>query len=158
MLSFNKMSHAPGYEKCLPQYSPHMIWKRLSLKNSATFVKPVPSFVQTRKVCYVPRCIPDSRGSFPDGIPHRVSKIIRRYVDHMKFAACLAFSFITLLHVLLVLFYHCVYGCMFCMNLFNFVNYVFLLLCIFCSVYSVFIVPTGTLLYPDRFFRVFPQL
>ena len=36
--------------------------------------------------------------------------------------------------ILLVPFYHCVYGCMFCILLFNSVSYV-CLLCMFCSVY-----------------------
>ena len=37
---------------------------------------------------------------------------------------------IIFLHVLLVLFYHCVYGCMFCTLLFHFISYLFLLVCL----------------------------
>jgi hypothetical protein len=87
-----------------------------------------------------------------ESLSNMVSNIIRSYIDYMKFAAYMVFSLTIFLHALLVLFYHCVYGCMFRILLFKFVSYVFLLfvyvhllLSMFCSVYAVFIVPNGTL-------------
>ena len=41
---------------------------------------------------------------YSESLNNRVSNIIRRCVDHMRFAAYMAFSFIIFLHVLLVLF------------------------------------------------------
>ena len=60
-----------------------------------------------------------------EGLSNRVSIIIRRYTDFMKFC-CLLFVSYSIGTIV----YHCVYGCMFCMLSFNFVYYVFLLLCL----------------------------
>jgi hypothetical protein len=85
-----------------------------------------------------------------EGLSRTMSIIIRIYIEHMKFAAYMAVSFITFFPILFVLFcitvyayilyiyiyiYIYIYVCMFCMILFNFVNYVFLLLCMFRSGY-----------------------
>jgi len=62
---------------------------------------------------------------------NRVSNIIRGYIyiDHMTFAAFMAFLFIVFLHVFFwVRFYDCVYGWIFCVLLFNSASHVLLLL------------------------------
>jgi len=66
-----------------------------------------------------------------------IYKIIRRYIDHMKFAAYMAASFITFIpYSSGSILYCCTYGCVFCVLLFNFLNCVFLLLCILTVTYS----------------------
>ena len=86
-----------------------------------------------------------------EGHINRVSVIIRRYTDHMEFAALRMFLLVYSLIFFFSILYSCICGCVFCVLLFNFVNciflllcyvllsfvYVFLLLCMFRSVYSV---------------------
>ena len=85
---------------------------------------------------------------------NKVSNKIRRYIDRMKFAVHMAFSFTIFFHVLLLPFFIIV--CMdvrfvcFCLILYIMYFYcyvdVFLLLCTFCSVYPVFqLAPSATL-------------
>ena len=71
-----------------------------------------------------------------EDLSNRVSIIIRRSIDQVKFGTYMAVSFIPIFSYSFgSILYHCIYGCVFCMLLFNFLNYVFLLLCIFCSVH-----------------------
>jgi hypothetical protein len=57
-----------------------------------------------------------------EGLSNGMSSIVSRYIDHMKFAACVAVSFITFGHILLVPFCFTLYMVVFCVLLFNFVN------------------------------------
>jgi len=65
-----------------------------------------------------------------EGLSNRVSNIIIRYIGHMKFAAYMAFSFITFLRVSFLVPSLYIWLYVLCAFL-NFVNYVFLLLLLY---------------------------
>jgi hypothetical protein len=80
-----------------------------------------------------------------EGLSNRVSNIIRRYIDRMKFAAYMVVSFAHSFMFSWFHFYHCI------MLLFNSVHYIFLLLglcivivmyvpfCMFCFIVSFYV-------------------
>jgi hypothetical protein len=78
--------------------------------------------------------------NWSESLSNKLSNIIRGYMNHMKFAAFMAFSFIIFLHISFGSFFnHCVCG-VFCKLLFKSVSYVFLLLrlCILIVMYVLF--------------------
>jgi hypothetical protein len=72
-----------------------------------------------------------------EGLSNRASNTTRRYIDHMIFAAYMAFWFITFFRILLVTFFYFTYGCMFCVLQFRRVA----LLLVFDSTGSEFCAP-----------------
>jgi hypothetical protein len=59
---------------------------------------------------------------YSEGLSNRVSNIIRNNIDHMKFAAYMAFSFIAFFHIFCLYIFIFLYM-LFFMLLYNYVNY-----------------------------------
>jgi hypothetical protein len=55
---------------------------------------------------------------FSEGLSRLGSTIIRRFIDHTKFAACVAFSCIAVFYILLITFRHFIFF-VFCVLLFD---------------------------------------
>jgi len=56
-----------------------------------------------------------------EGLSNRVSTIIRRHIDHVKFAAYMALYLTHYFLFFWLIFHQFIYGCMFCVLLYNFV-------------------------------------